>query len=236
MCHSCQIRVVRFHKGGYVSSLESVWERREEVMYPMLFGGKRRGIFVLTGDDFTKALGQETYDPRWLHLGVFEFEPTPERNTWLYVTSGGSTPWETEPSEYNPSEYSWLGVELVIEAPVKSKWAIMILQRLLAYNVLVCHGQFGEVPALDYGHRIPVGGPIDPDTLSELRHVVISQPDHYPSQVQLDSGKFDFLHVTGVTDAEIAYAKANSTNDLIELLKANGVFPVTDPMRTSIAQ
>jgi hypothetical protein len=82
-----------------MSSMEEVWAYREETLYPQLFGDKRSGIYVLDFDVFS-SLGTEDIDPAWLHLGVFEFEPTPARNSWLYVTSGGSTPWATEPAEY----------------------------------------------------------------------------------------------------------------------------------------
>jgi hypothetical protein len=39
---------------------------------------------------------------------------------------------------------------------------------------------------------------------------------------------------TGVTDAEISFAKANSTLALVEHLSAAGAHPVTDPTRVSI--
>lgn len=121
-----------------MSSLEEVWEYREEKLYPRLFGAQRRGIFPLTIDLFSKVFDQSSVDPRWLHLGVFEFAPTPARGSWLYVTSGGSTPWESDPSEYAPEKYSWLGVEFVIESPDQAEWPIRVLLRLLAYHVLVC--------------------------------------------------------------------------------------------------
>jgi hypothetical protein len=190
-----------------MSSLEEVWAYREETLYPQLFGEKHNGIFVLDHDDFT-SLGAENVDPRWLHLGVFEFEPTPARNSWLYVTSGGSTPWETEPADYNPEEYSWLGSELVIEVPSQpqDQWPIKLLRRLLAYNVLLAHGQFGE-----------------------------DKPLLYPATAQLASGQFDFLHAVGITDSEKDWARAHSSEALLRLLEVHGGFPVTDPRRKAVA-
>ena len=145
-----------------MSSMHEVWKYREEVLYPQLFGDKRRGIFVLDHEVFS-SLGSDDIDPCWLHLGVFEFEPTSARNSWLYVTSGSSTPWETEPEEYDPEDHSWIGTELVLEVPPQGgdPWPIKLLNRLLAFNVLLAHGHFGEDrPALDYGDRIPLGAPI----------------------------------------------------------------------------
>ena len=163
-----------------MSSLEEVWEYREEQLYPRLFGEARRGVFPLPIELFTETFGQTNVDPRWLHLGVFEFAPTDERESWLYVTSGGSTPWETEPSEYNPDEYSGLGVEFVIEASEQADWPIRALQRLLAYQVLVCHGRYGEFSALDFGHRVPAGGTIDGGKDSVLRFFALAKASHYP--------------------------------------------------------
>lgn len=217
-----------------MSSLEEIWEYREESLYPRLFGTQRRGIFLVTFELFSKIFDQHDVDPRWLHLGVFEFAPTPERNSWLYVTSGGSTPWESEPTEYDPNSYSWLGVELVIESPEQDDWPIRVLQRLLAYHVLVCHGRFGEVSGLDYGHRVPTGGSIDGAEGSNIRFLAIAKPTHYPSWAQLTSGKFDFLHAVGITEGERDYAKATSTDTLIAALGAHGAYPVTQPRRAQI--
>ncbi|MBV6322937.1 suppressor of fused domain protein [Duganella sp. HSC-15S17] len=60
----------------------------------------------------------------------------------MYVTSGASNPWETEPLDCRPDEYSWLGVEFVIEIPSQADWPINTLRRLLAYHLLVIYGNF----------------------------------------------------------------------------------------------
>jgi hypothetical protein len=219
--------------GSAVTSLEEVWEYREEGLYPKLFGKMQRGIFSLSYESFT-SLSAHDVDPRWLHLGVFEFGPTVERKSWLYVTSGGSTPWELDPSEYDPEEYSWLGVEFVMETSQQADWPIRVLQRLLAYHVLVCHGAFGDFPPLNYGHRVPAGGPID-GANSSLRFLAIVEPTHYASSGQLGSGKFDFLQVVGITEGERDYAKASSTGQLVAALSSQGAYPVTNPQRAQIA-
>ena len=220
-----------------MSSMEEVWAYREETLYPQLFGDKRSGIYVLDFDVFS-SLGAEDIDPAWLHLGVFEFEPTPARNSWLYVTSGGSTPWGTEPDEYDPEDYSWLGSELVIEvhSQPEDQWTIKLLRRVLAFNVLLAHGRFGEdKPLLDYGDRIPMGDVIRAKGAVGLRNIVLAEPKHYPATAQLASGKFDFLHVVGITDSEKDWAKAHSSEALVRLLEVHGGFPVTDPGRKAVA-
>ncbi|MFC0682539.1 suppressor of fused domain protein [Lysobacter korlensis] len=216
-----------------MSSLEEVWEFREATLYPSLFGEVESGIYVLDPEDFV-ALGATEYDPRWLHLGVFVFRPTESRKSWLYVTSGGSTPWETTPDEYSPEEYSWLGVELVLEAPSKAEWPIRVLKRMLAFHVLAARGHFGDRPGLDYGARLPLGGPIAPGTDSALQFAMVAAPEHYPATSSLASGKFDFLHVVGISESERDFAKDAGHEELVRKLSAAAAFPVTDPQRASV--
>lgn len=85
-----------------------------------------------------------------------------------------------------------------------------------------------------YGDRIPAGGLIDRKE-SALRYFAVTQPSHYSSSAQLDSGRFDFLHVVGNTDAERDWAKTSSTTAVIERLEAIGYAPDTDPQRAQLS-
>jgi len=218
-----------------LSSLEEVWAYREETLYPNLFGESNRGIFPLDFELFKNMFPAQAIDPRWLHLGVFEFRPTANRNSWLYVTSGTSTPWEAETADYDSEGYSWLGVEFVMETAEQADWPVHVLRRLLAYHLLVCHGRFGDVEPLDYGHRVPGGGPIDWSDDSKLTFLAIAKPTHYAPSAQLESGRFDFLHIVGITEQERNYAKSTSTEELIAKLELSGAFPVTMPKRESVS-
>ncbi|MGD1864454.1 MAG: suppressor of fused domain protein [Phormidesmis sp.] len=212
---------------------EAIWETREEEIYPNLFGDKCRGTFVLTADVFTKVFGQASFDPRWLHYGVIEFEPTADRNSWIYVTSGTSNPWEAEPSDYALSDYSGYGTELVLEVPQQNQWAIITLQRLLAFNILLVHGKYGAVQPLDYGSWVPLRGPIDFQD-SSLTYVVLAKPEHYSPSFKLLSGQVDFLHAVGITSTERDYAQAHSSEALIDRLKSTEAFPATDATREAV--
>ena len=217
-----------------MSSLEEVWKYREEILYPKQFGILSRGIFPLDVALFEQVFGPQDIDPRWLHIGVLEFGPTATRNSWLYVTSGLSNPWETEASDYNPEQYSWLGVEYVIEVPEQADWAIHVLRRLLAYHLLAAHGRFGDFEPPYYGSRVPAGGAIDWSSDSTLTFLAIAKPAHYEAIGQLASGLFDFLHVVGITEAERDYAKTTSTEELISKLENHGAYPATEPKRASL--
>lgn len=214
--------------------LETVWQHREEVIYRNFFGGTGDGIYTLSPQIFQTIFRQQDVDPRWMFYGVFECPPTDTRKSWLYVTSSMTTPWDIEPSEYAQSEYSHIGVEFVLETPEQDKWPIEVLQRLMAYNTLLAYGRLGNTPVLDIGHRIPLGGSISMDKPSELCYVIAGEPSHYPSSFTLASGKVNFLHFAGITEAELAYGKQFGSEALINHLKQAGAFPITDPKRKSI--
>ena len=214
-------------------SLESVWEDREERIYPEMFGSEREGIFPLNRAMFKDVFGVKKADPRWLHLGVFAFAPSETRNSWLYVTSGGSNPWDVEPEGYNEEGYSGLGVEFVLETPERENWAIIALQRIFAYHVLCVLGYFGQNSGLAIGHRIPAGGSMD-GKRSALKVFAIAEPETYKSVVVLPSGRFELLHCVGITESERNFAKAHGTKVLVQKLRESGAFPITNAKRKSL--
>ncbi|MEW6633378.1 MAG: suppressor of fused domain protein, partial [Pseudomonadota bacterium] len=124
-------------------TLEKVWRFREDDVYPGIFGGEQRGIFVLPPELFEKRFGIAEVDPRWLFYGVFEHGPTPERPYWLYVTSGHSNPWEQDEDAYDPDGESGAGIEFVLASTERGDWAIHCLQNLLAFDLLLGAGHFG---------------------------------------------------------------------------------------------
>jgi hypothetical protein len=213
--------------------LEEVWRIREEEIYPKLFGGESRGIFVLTAEIFTKRFAAKTYDPRWLRYGVFEYAPALACPYWLYVTSGHSNPWEQEPDHYDPDSESGSGVEFVFASMEQGDWAISFLQNMLAFDMLLVTGHFGDRPPLGEGDRIPLHSPINDIEACLIRNAIVSIPADLPQGFVLPSGKVGFFTFTGVTDAEIAFAKSTDTDVLIERLRAIGQYPVTDPGRGS---
>ena len=218
-------------KSDWQQWFERVWEHREEVLYPSLFGDARRGIFPIQAEMITGVFKQESFDPRWLHCGVFEFAPTIARSSWLYVTSGMSNDWEAErPDATTPSGF---GCEFVFETTQQSDWAILRLLHLMTFQVLLCHGRYpGREPLSDFD-RIPLRGPIRPEH-SVLSYLMLAPPSRFPREAQLESGSFDFYQAVGISEAEAAYARSNNGSALLELLVAHGCFPVTDPDRREV--
>jgi hypothetical protein len=209
-----------------------VWAHREEVLYPSLFGDNSRGIFPIEAEMLTGMFKQESFDPRWLFYGVFEFAPTPARDSWLYVTSGMSNDWEVD--QPDPATPSGLGCEFVFETVHQSQWAILRLLHLMTFQILLCHGRYpGSEPLRDF-HRVPLRGPIRSGH-SVLTHLMVAPPSQFPREAQLDSGSFDFYQIVGISEAEVAFARSHGGLALLELLVAHGYFPVTDPDRKEIS-
>jgi hypothetical protein len=214
--------------------LEEVWRLREEEVYPNLFGPVGRGIFTLTQDLFESRFGQSDVDPRWLFQGVFEFPPTPNRNSWLYVTSGYSNPWDEESNSYSPSRPSGAGVEFTFAVSEQGDWAIGTLQSMLAFDLLLGAGRFPNGKRLALHDRIPLRAPLNGKADCEIRNLILVEREDGPQEFSLPSGEVILIGFTGVTDAELAFAKANGSAALIDRLRAAGHHPVTNPRRKSM--
>ena len=188
--------------------LEESWTQREEVIYPKLFGNTGAGIYPLDMSIFSNQFNVKQVDPRWLHYGVFKCPPTAARNTWVYVTSGMSNPWEND----EPQEYSGFGIELILETEGEHDWAISILHSLLAFNILISVGHYGNKPLIDYDDRIPQS--IEPNISS----LMVVLPKQFPTSFELISGRVDCLQITGITAQELELAKESDSNVLAEKL------------------
>ena len=206
-----------------MSFLEVSWEEREEKIYKSIYGDTGPGIYPLSTEIFDR-MNSDTIDPRWLTHGVFKCPPTESRNTWAYVTSGMSNPWESD----FPEEYSGLGAEFIMETDSEADWAIEILQTLMAYNLLLAAGKMGDFPPLDYGHRVPLA-------LSDtIKTMMFTYPLNFPKNFTIKSGQVHLLQAIGITASELEDAKQTSSEELkFKIVSATGGL-VTMKDRTSV--
>jgi Suppressor of fused protein (SUFU) len=214
--------------------LEGVWRAREEEVYPSLFGIDRRGIFPLTQELFTTRFGQAYVDPRWLFYGVFEFAPTHDRASWLYVTSGHSNPWDQDPREYDPQGESGAGVEFTFAVSEQGDWAIEALQNMLAFDLLLGAGLFPGRERFSLHDRIPLRAPINGDHDCQIRNLVLVEREDGAQGFSLPSGEVILVGFTGITDTELEFAKVNGSDALLEKLRPAGAHPVTNPHRQAV--
>lgn len=212
------------------SWFENVWTYREEVLYPTLFGPLAPDIYTIPPEMFTRTFRQDSFDPRWLHAGVFECPPNDRRPSWLYVTSGLSNEWWAEKPD--PSAESGIGNEFIMESPVQALWAIHRLLHVCTFQILLAYNRYKGLQVLVPYDRVPLRSPIDGKT-SVINYLWITPGQNVPETSQLDSGYFYWNHVVGISEAEAEYARSGHTDELISKLKAIADFPLTDPERLS---
>ncbi|MFY9344458.1 MAG: suppressor of fused domain protein [Planctomycetota bacterium] len=211
---------------------EALWSEREDRVYRSVFGDLGQGVFVAGPGPFER-FGKQPH-PGWLNHGVFGCPPTPQRASWLYVTSGLSNPWNLEQPGRDPSGFSGLGFELVLETTQPAKWAVPLLHSLMAYQLLVAVGTYENAELLEYGNRVPLSASITPEFASAIRWLLVEPPDHYTPSFELPSGRVDFFHLVGATDAEVELARQSDQDALLALLRQRGIWPRTDAARASL--
>ncbi|MCA8966764.1 MAG: suppressor of fused domain protein [Planctomycetes bacterium] len=216
---------------AFAQWFEQVWTEREEKVYRSIFGDLGGGVLI-AGESVYARFGKAPHSG-WFNHGVFACPPNPERETWLYVTSGLSNPWNLQAPGRDPSGFSGVGFELVVESAQEADWAPPLLHNLMAYELLVAVGSYEGAELFEYGNRIPLQGSITPSFDSAIRWLLVEQPKHYPSAFELPSGRVDFFHLVGATDAEVEFARQTSQDMLVGLLRKQGVHPRTDADRVS---
>ena len=202
--------------------LERIWEHREEVIYPELFGSESEGIFPIPAE--------QGGDPRWSTCGVFRFAPTDTRKSWLYVSSGLSNAWFDETPD--PSKTSGFGCEFLMETPDKADWPIIRMHQIMKYQIDICCGKHEGAEPLSDHDRIPLGSAID-FSESNLTHLILASPVNLPKDFRQDSGSADFYLMFGITEAERDFAKEQGGDALVNLLREETEFPITNPTRES---
>ena len=108
-----------------------------------------------------------------------------------------------------------------------------LLQRMLAFQILLAAGRFAGRGPLGIWDRIPLRSPID-GSHSQLTWVVLTPATEYTGVQQLPSGQFQFNQFVGITEKEAEYARASGGEELLSLLLKHKAAPITDPNRESI--
>jgi hypothetical protein len=213
---------------------EDVWADRDEVEYPRLFGDISEGVFTLDQTDALQAWLESDLaqvgelDPNWGGYGVRVSPPSAAHPAWSYVTSGLSNPFTLQPGdEIAPGASSGIGYEMVIHTPEEAQWPVLRLLDMMAYN-LVC------LRAFALGHRYPVEGTLDGSPDTKLAGFVFVQDPSRPSHFELPSGKVQLLTLVGATKNEMAFARSNGVDKLMEKLHAAGHGVVTDCTRAEV--
>jgi len=209
--------------------LEKIWGHRDEALYPSLFGPHSQGFFPVPRTVLEQS---GIADERLTTCGVFTFAPTPERPTWVYVSSGLSNEWfKEQPVADQPSGF---GCEFLLETPEKAEWAVRRLNHLVAYQMGLWLGRFGNLEPLAPGARVALGKPIDFEK-SPLDHLLLTTPATFPAEIHQESGTADLIQVFGISEGECEIAKQKGNDVLIDWLKKNTRFPLVETVRGTMA-
>ena len=218
-------RVARAPRRGppVAASFEEVWRLREEERLPSLVGPLEPGIVTLDEvPSLTEQYGD--WEPLWNAFGVLRSAPSEQRRTYLYVTSGLTTPVYFEKTVgFDSNAPSGCGYEIAIETPKHVDWPVLRLLSMMAYNL-------GTRRAFAAGHRWPFGGPVDGKRSTIVACVFVED-----GAFALPTGRAKLLRAVGITAEELAYAKEHGSEALIPLL-ATGPGLVTPVRRPSVVR
>lgn len=250
----------KHEKGVSVSvwqkSFEKVWQYRETELYPSLFGSLRDSIAVLGPTNFAPfGVTPSSIDPRWLSCGVLVSPPCEKHASWLYVSSGLSNAWHAQFDEDGTCVdadddeakgdgdsteetcdpiLSGIGCEFIFETTEDAPWAIQLVQNIMVFQMLLNRGHFGDKPLLGPEDRIPIRSPIKPGSDSCLRSLLLLEPANFTRTFTLPTGLVHVFALVGVSEPEVACARADGGEHLRSLLIAAAAYPITDPTRTSV--
>lgn len=171
------------------------------------------------------------------------FPPQGDRNNWYFVTHGLSQPPMDEDSlipgaladyldwrDVNCDEpISGWGIELVVSTRAFCQWPFDLLLKVVEYLLFSEHSQI-ILP----GHRLPVGHPIVPAPNPLLNYLLAITSPEYPSSILLPGGSCSLVHLVGVTEAEITFARRlKNPGSLVlqSVLQKLGVGCLTNPER-----
>lgn len=135
-----------------------------------------------------------------------------------------SNVWEAE----EPQDYSGFGTEFFLETNSDSDWPINTLRSLMAFNILVATGHYGDKPLVDYGDRIPMV--IEPN----ISCLMVVEPKNVPNSFELISGRVDLLQITGITQQELGFAKEDGSEALSSKIYASEGSYIINPERLSV--
>lgn len=205
-------------------TFEEVWRLREEERLPALLGPLEPGIVTL---DQVPSLSEPyaDWDPLWSSFGVRRAATTALRKTWLYVTSGLTTPtYFARAATMNTKgarSPSGCGYEITLETPKDADWPALRLLSMMAYTL-------GTRRTFAPGHRWPFGGPVDGKRSSIVACVFVED-----GEFVLPTGRAALLRAVGITAPELAFAKELGSEALVRLLEA-GPGLVTSLRRPSV--
>ena len=185
----------------------------------------RKHLDTFLGTPLTVYTPHDRCQPR---VSVAEYPPRPEHPYWTYVTIGMSAKKQHIPDK--SPEWLTPRVEIFCYVPQRAKWPVEVLNLL------------GRLPSeqqsyVFWWHTVDCGGPLDEMSDTTVSAMLLLPPyfeDEGFDKLKEDGTKVRFLFALPVTEAERRLALARGGQALEELLLAENVDFVFDPLRPSV--
>jgi hypothetical protein len=213
---------------------DSIIMERELARYPAFFG-ETQSEFYTFPDHLVSKESLEMLEETGMSLNlVIEYAPNEKRNSWLYVTSGLTNPSGEDPQSIDPTDYSGIGFEMIIETNEKCLWPVNVLHMMMFSQCLISSGMV-EGDLLEYKDIFPLSdGAIKGSQICSFVAIDPDQRCSYPTGFELSTGKVDFFPLFGITLSEEKLFLGNKLGvSFMEFLEKAG-YPVVDPLRIGL--
>lgn len=194
------------HPEGYLEAREQHYER--------FFGPITQKILHST-------------DVKPVHIDIYQFEPTQDRDYWTLITSGMSDNRQLEPEAC--ADHMSTRAEILLYVREPKPWMFNVLKRLAEMP-------FDQSTHLHWWHTVPNGMPMtaEPSLLTAYFFLPPYFEDPSFGQFELDGDQVDFLWMIPITEAERAFAAEHGSQSLEDRFEEANLSPVVDESRQSL--
>jgi len=165
-------------------------------------------------------------DVKAVHIDIYQFEPTQDRQYWTLITSGMSD--ERQISLEDRAEHVSTRAEVLMYVSKPEDWMFSILKGLAEMP-------FEDGTFLHWWHTVPNGMPMTA-TPSLLTSFFFLPPyferEGFP-ELELDGDRVDFLWMIPITEAEREFAVQHGSEALEKKFEEVDLSPVVNESRKS---
>ena len=166
-------------------------------------------------------------DVKPVHVDIYQFEPTQDREFWTLITGGMSDIQQIAPD--NCAEHQAPRAEILMYVHAPQGWMFNVLKGLAEMP-------FDNDTHLHWWHTIPNGMAMTakPSLLTSYFFMPPYFEDEQFGSLQLEGDGVDFLWMVPITDAEREFAITHGSQALENRMRDVGISHILDESRKSI--
>ena len=166
-------------------------------------------------------------DAKPVHVDIYQFEPTQDREFWTLITGGMSDIQQIAPDDC--AEHQAPRAEILMYVPAPQGWMFNVLKGLAEMP-------FDNDTYLHWWHTIPNGMAMTakPSLLTSFFFMPPYFEDEQFGTLQLDGDGVDFLWMVPITEAEREFAVTHGSQALEDRMRDAGLSHILDESRKSI--